>query len=241
MTDLSVDDAIRLQEAWRDRVRIPTERLDPDTATGVDIGYDSASDRLVAVAATIDLATLTVTEVAVAVGTADFPYVPGLLGFREVPMFEIVVGKLRDRPQLLVCDGHGLAHPRRFGSACHLGVATGIPAIGVAKNPPQYSVPDPADQRGSRTGVYDGTDHIGYSLRTRTSVKPVYVSVGHDIGLDEAVDIVLRLTPEYRLPETTRQADRLGRRLLAEMSGDSALSVPSERLASQPGAISEPT
>jgi len=218
MTGLTVEEAMRLQEGWRDRVRIRDNRLAPRTATGVDIGYDTNSDRLVAVAATVDLATLEVTDVAVSVGTADFPYVPGLLGFREVPMLDTAIGQLRNQPDLLVCDGHGLAHPRRFGLACHLGVTTGIAAIGVAKNAPPYSVSEPDAERGCRADVRDGSDHIGYALRTQTGVKPVYVSVGHDIGLDEATEIVLRLAPRYRLPETTRQADRLGRQLLAEMS-----------------------
>lgn len=220
MSDLTVEEATRRQEIWRHRVRVNQDRLSPRTATGVDIGYDTASDRLVAAAATIDMASLTVTDLATAVGVAEFEYVPGLLGFREVPMLETVIGQLKEKPELLVCDGHGLAHPRRFGLACHLGVVTGVSAIGVAKNPPPFPVPEVGAQRGSRAVIRDHACEVGCVVRTRTDVKPVYVSVGHDIGLDEAIDVVFALTPRYRLPETTRHADLIGRRLLAEMSSN---------------------
>ncbi|GAA4894118.1 endonuclease V [Stackebrandtia albiflava] len=209
--------AERLQLRWRELVAPGEGRLAPETATGVDIGYHPASDRLVAAAVTIRLTDLSTVETAVTSGRAEFDYSPGLLGFREVPVLVRLLDRLRHRPEVLVCDGHGIAHPRRFGMASHLGVATGIPSIGVAKNPPAFHVGEPGPTRGDRTEMRHDAEVVGHVLRTRTAVKPVYVSPGHRIGLDESCELVLALTPAFRLPETTRRSDRLGRDTLRRL------------------------
>lgn len=118
-------------------------------------------------------------------------------------------------PDLLVCDGHGLAHPRRFGLACHLGVLTGLPSVGVGKTPLLGAYQPPCEERGSCADMRDGGEVVGRALRTQRGVKPVFVSAGHRIDLDTATRHVLALSPRYRLPETTRRADSLSRTALA--------------------------
>jgi deoxyribonuclease V len=185
---------------------------------GVDVAYDDDRDLVAAAAVLLDLDTLAVVERATAVGRIAFPYLPGLLAFRELPAVIDALSRLTRRPDLVVCDGYGLAHPRRLGLASHLGVLTGLATVGVAKTPFVFSSTDPAPERGAWSPLVDPADgtEVGRALRTRTGVKPVFVSVGHRIGLSEAVDAVLALTPSYRLPETTRQADSLCRRALAD-------------------------
>ncbi|MEV6425863.1 endonuclease V [Streptomyces sp. NPDC051662] len=185
--------------------------------TGVDVAYDDERDVVAAAAVVLDAATLTVVEEATAVGTVAFPYVPGLLAFREIPTVLAALEALSSDPGLVVCDGYGLAHPRRFGLAAHLGVLTGLPVIGVAKNPFTFSYEQPGGRRGDSSPLLaDGGEEVGRALRTREGVKPVFVSVGHRVGLANACAHTLRLTPHYRLPETTRRADALCRRALRE-------------------------
>jgi deoxyribonuclease V len=140
-----------------------------------------------------------------------FPYVPGLLAFREVPVLARAFEKLERAPDLLLVDGQGLAHPRRFGIACHLGLLLDVPTIGVAKSRLVGRHDEPLPEAGARTELRDGPDLIGLVLRTRDRVSPVYVSVGHRIGLQEAAGWVLRLCRGYRLPEPTRLADQLSK------------------------------
>jgi len=195
---------------------------------GVDVAYDDERDVVAAAAVLIDYATLEVVEEATAVGRVAFPYLPGLLAFRELPAVVEALANLSTTPELVVCDGYGYAHPRRLGLASHLGVHTGLRTIGVAKNPFTFSYSAPENARGSWTPLLDtrevagggeeadGVEEVGRAVRTREGVKPVFVSVGHRIGLDAAVDVTLALTPHYRLPETTRRADSLCRRALAD-------------------------
>jgi deoxyribonuclease V len=140
-----------------------------------------------------------------------FPYVPGLLAFREVPVLARAFEKLERTPDLLLVDGHGLAHQRRFGIACHLGLLLDVPTIGVAKSRLVGRHDQPPPDAGGRAELSDGADLIGLVLRTRDRVSPVYVSVGHRIGLSEAAGWVLRLCRGYRLPEPIRLADQLSK------------------------------
>jgi deoxyribonuclease V len=191
---------------------------------GVDVAYDDEHDVVAAAAVLLDLTTLEVVEESTAVGPVDFPYLPGLLAFREIPAVVDALAGLSRRPDLVVCDGYGLAHPRRLGLASHLGVLTGLTTLGVAKTPFTFSNQPPAPERGSWTPLVDETtgEEVGRAVRTRAGVKPVFVSVGHRIGLPQAVDCVLALTPRYRLPETTRHADSLCRRALAAVGGSTS-------------------
>ncbi|MCD0485120.1 endonuclease V [Streptacidiphilus sp. ASG 303] len=208
--------------AEQERLRPLVDRLGPGpdpaaggTVAGVDVAYDDAHDLVAAAAVVLDAATLAVVDRATAVGRVAFPYVPGLLAFRELPAVLDALDRLTVRPGLVVCDGYGVAHPRRLGLASHLGLLTGIPSFGVAKTPFTFTCEPPGPRRGDHSPLLDGGEEVGRALRTREGVKPVYVSVGHGVSLDRACAHTLRLTPRYRLPETTRRADSLCRRALA--------------------------
>lgn len=154
---------------------------------------------------------LDVIEQRVVEAVTEFPYVPGLLSFREVPVLSLAFEELRHEPDLLLVDGHGRAHPRRFGIACHLGLSLDVPTIGVGKTRLCGEHPEPAPQRGATTMLVHRDEVIGRVVRSRDGVKPLYVSVGHRIGLTEASEWTLRLCRGFRLPEPIRVADRLSK------------------------------
>ncbi|MET9849827.1 endonuclease V [Streptomyces ossamyceticus] len=219
------DQARAVQDELRGKVVLDETGPPPGTGhvTGVDVAYDDERDVVAAAAVVLDAATLDVVAEATAIGQVSFPYVPGLLAFREIPTVLAALDALPCDPGLVVCDGYGLAHPRRFGLASHLGVLTGLPTIGVAKNPFTFTYDDPGTPRGSASPLLAaaeaGTEEVGRALRTRTGVKPVFVSVGHRVTLDNACAHTLALTPAYRIPESTRHADALCRRALREAAG----------------------
>ncbi|MEU3074010.1 endonuclease V [Streptomyces laurentii] len=210
--------ALAVQEELRGRLVLGEEGPEAGTGhvTGLDVAYDDERDLVAAAAVVLDARTLEVVEEATAVGRVSFPYVPGLLAFREIPTVVAALDRLSADPGVLVCDGYGLAHPRRFGLASHLGVLTGLPSIGVAKNPFTFTYEQPGPERGAFGDLVADGETVGRALRTRAGVKPVYVSVGHRVSLDRACAHTLHLSPRYRLPETTRHADALCRRALAE-------------------------
>ncbi|MBB5134285.1 deoxyribonuclease V [Thermocatellispora tengchongensis] len=181
---------------------------------GLDVAYTPAEgggELVTGAVVVLDAATLEVAGQAVVTERARFPYVPGLFAFRELPPLLAALDRLDAVPDLLLCDGHGLAHPRRFGLACHLGVLTGLPVIGVAKTLFVGEHGEPGRERGAYAPVVHEGDVVGRALRTQDGVRPVYVSQGHRVGLDEACEHVLRLAPAYRLPEPIRRADHLSR------------------------------
>jgi deoxyribonuclease V len=188
------------------------------TVAGVDVGYNTSTALSQAAVAVLNYPELTVLETAIAHFHNTFPYIPGLLSFREVPAILEALKQLNTLPDLILCDGQGLAHPRRFGLACHLGVLTNIPCIGVAKSH-FIGTHDPLPEaRGSWVPLYDThaetsgePETIGAVLRSQTQVNPLYISIGHRINLESAIAYTLACTPYYRLPETTRAADRLSR------------------------------
>ncbi|MEJ2658902.1 MAG: deoxyribonuclease V, partial [Desulfobacterales bacterium] len=149
--------------------------------------------------------------VARATATQDiaFPYIPGLLTFREGPAILDALGRLDHEPGLLIFDGHGIAHPRRLGIASHIGLVCDLPSIGCAKSRLCGQYQEPGMERGSHIPLIDHGEAIGAIVRTRTGVKPVYVSIGHRMDLKTCIDVVLACCKEFRLPETTRKAHRL--------------------------------
>ncbi|MEE1754058.1 endonuclease V [Streptomyces sp. SP18CS02] len=217
-------EALAVQDGLRGRVILDEPGPPPGTGlvTGVDVAYDDENDLVAAAAVVLDARTLAVVEEVTAVGRISFPYVPGLLAFREIPTVLAALDALTTGPGLVVCDGYGQAHPRRFGLASHLGVLTGLPVIGVAKNPFTFSYEQPGQARGAAGPLLAGDEEVGRALRTRAGVKPVFVSSGHRVTLDNACAHTLNLTPRYRLPETTRRADALCRTALREASGGRA-------------------
>lgn len=212
-------EAKAIQDELRGRVILAETGPPPGEGliAGVDVAYDDERDLVAAAAVVLDAATLLVVEEATSVGRVSFPYVPGLLAFRELPTVLAALESLSVTPGLVVCDGYGLAHPRRFGLACHLGVVTGLPAIGVAKNPFTFTYEEPGARRGDVSALRaPGGELVGRALRTQDGIKPVYVSVGHRVSLDNACAHALALSPRFRIPETTRHADSLCRRALRE-------------------------
>lgn len=191
----------------------------PDTVryvAGSDVAYDRSSNMLFAAALVFEYPHMHLIETARAVQMAEFPYIPGLLSFREIPALVKCFARLNVVPDVVLCDGQGIAHPRRFGLACHLGVLVDLPTVGVAKSRLTGKHAELNYKRGSRTNLTDGDDIIGCVLRTRDGVKPLYVSVGHRIDIDSSVRIVLDCFGGYRLPEPTRLADHEVGRMRAD-------------------------
>jgi len=209
--DVSPDEAMQIQERLVPEV---TEAPLPDeveTVAGIDVSI--RDDTAQAAVAVLRLSDLEIVDRAVHRTEVPFPYVPGLLSFRETPPVLPALEQLTVTPDVLMTDSHGRAHPRRFGFACHLGVLLDHPTLGVAKS---ILVGEPAGdlatEKGSRVSLVDDGDTVGTVLRTRTDVNPVYVSVGHRVTLDDAVALTLDCSPRYKIPEPTRQAHRLSRK-----------------------------
>ena len=154
----------------------------------------------------LDPATLEPVEINVVEGSPRFPYVPGLLSFRETPILITALEGLRTTPDLLIMDAQGYAHPRRFGLACHIGLLVGIPTIGCAKSLLVGTHGELGEERGACAELVHHNEVIGMAVRTRARVRPVYVSVGHKVDLSTSVKWVLACCPRYRLPQTTRLA-----------------------------------
>ncbi|MBS1793436.1 MAG: deoxyribonuclease V [Acidobacteria bacterium] len=208
--NLSPQAAIELQKQLAFEV-IREDRFDKpvETVAGIDLGYNPETNRCRAVVVVLKFPGLELVESAESIMPVSFPYVPGLLSFREAPAALRALEKLAAAPDLILCDGQGIAHPRRFGVACHIGLLAGVPAVGVAKSLLVGKFEDLGETRGSFAPLMHRGEEVGVALRTRAGVQPVYVSVGHRIGLATAIDYVLRCAPKYRLPETTRLADQM--------------------------------
>lgn len=205
--DLSLAEALVLQKQYARQVIRESHLGRVTTVAGVDAGYGQGIARAAVVV--LDYPRLNVVDCATATQPVEFPYVPGLLGFREGPVILEALDRLAQMPELLIFDGQGLAHPRRFGLACHIGLLTNTAAIGCAKSPLCGDYEEPGQDKGSYTMLIDKGEIIGAVLRTRTGVKPLFVSIGHRIDLPTAIKYVLDCCPRYRLPETTRWADRI--------------------------------
>lgn len=207
--DLSPSQAIELQRELAARVVLRDGPEPPRTVAGVDVGFEDGGRTTRGAVVVLDAATLAPVQSVLRRRPTRFPYVPGLLSFREVPVILEALEALEQLPDLLLCDGQGIAHPRRFGIACHLGVLTDLPSIGVAKSRLCGEHGPVPQARGDWTPLIDGDETLGAVLRTRAGVKPVYVSPGHRVSLASAVQQVMTCTTRYRLPETTRCADKL--------------------------------
>ncbi|MCB1747487.1 MAG: deoxyribonuclease V [Gammaproteobacteria bacterium] len=179
---------------------------------GIDAGFPDDGQVTRVAVVVMSYPGLEVVEEVVVEAPTRFPYVPGLLSFREVPVMLEALARLARSPDILLVDGHGRAHPRRFGSACHLGVLCGIPSVGVGKSRLCGSHDEPDLERGAWTPLTHNEEAIGAVVRTRRKVSPVYVSVGHGVSLPSAIDLVLDCAPRYRLPEPIRAADKLATR-----------------------------
>jgi deoxyribonuclease V len=211
----TLDAALAIQQQLRSQV-VTHDAFGPiRTVAGVDAGYEydpaAPTGHGVAHAAIVVLAfpSLRPLDYAVARRPTVVPYVPGVRSFREAPAVLAALAQLHTRPDMLICDGHGLAHPRRFGIACHVGLLADLPAIGCAKSR-LIGRHDPLpDERGAAVPLRDQGEQIGVALRSRVGTRPLYISVGHRVSLPSAIEIVIACLTRYRLPETTRAADGL--------------------------------
>lgn len=208
--DVSPSEAITIQKELAPLVR--QESLDAPVRTVAGIDMSVRGDRVQAAVVVMDRSGLDIVDQATWRGDVQFPYVPGLLSFRELPAVLQALEKLQVHPDLLMTDSQGLAHPRRLGLASHLGVLLDMPAIGVAKSRLTGRARAELDsKKGAWVPLFDNGETVGALVRTRTDVKPVYVSVGHRITLQQSVDLTLACTIRYKLPEPTRQAHLLSR------------------------------
>jgi len=202
-------EAIEIQLRLRGRV-LARDDLEPvHYVAGVDVGFPERGAVTRAAVAVLSFPGLEPVEQSVVCVPTRFPYVPGLLSFREVPAIVAAFEGIRTVPQLTLCDGQGYAHPRRFGLACHLGLVMDLPCIGVAKSRLVGTHEPLGEDKGDYQPLLDHGEQVGVVLRTRRRVRPLFVSIGHRVGLASAVEYVLACTTRYRLPETTRAADRL--------------------------------
>ena len=205
----STHEAIAIQQQLRAQIIAEDQLGAVEHVAGVDCGFEEDGTITRAAVAVLSFPDLQLRDQAIVRRPTTFPYIPGFLSFRETPAVLDALAELTIRPDLVLCDGQGLAHPRRFGIACHLGLLASIPAIGVAKSRLIGQHDQLPEERGAWQPLHDGREVIGAVLRTRVGTQPLYISIGHRISLPTAIDYVMRCTPKYRLPETTRQAHRL--------------------------------
>lgn len=202
-------EAIALQQRLRALVSMQDRVRTVRHVAGADVGFERSGSVSRAAVAVLTYPELKLADYAVVRRPTRFPYVPGLLSFREIPVVLAALKKLTVRPDLILCDGQGVAHPRRCGFASHLGLWCGIPTIGVAKTRLIGEYEEPPQRRGAWTPLTDRGETIGAVLRSKPGVKPIYVSVGHRVSLPAAIEYTIACVTRFRLPETTRWADRL--------------------------------
>ena len=203
---VSPREAIRIQEDLRQKLRLRAAKISLRTIAAGDVAYSRTNDMTYAVFLLFSYPDLTILERGSAQGRASFPYIPTLLTFREAPVLLESFSKLKIKPDLILIDGQGIAHPRSMGIAAHLGILLGLPSIGCAKSRLLGTYEEPAMDRGNAVPLINEGRTVGMVVRTRTGVKPVYVSSGHKIDMDTSVQIVLSLCRGYRIPEPLRQA-----------------------------------
>ena len=214
---LTIEEAIAIQEQLSLEITTEDNFGTIQYVAGVDVGYKDGGETTQAAVAVLSFPDLQLKAQAIARRPTTFPYVPGFLSFREIPAVLDALEKVAilfqsryaNAPDLILCDGHGIAHPRRFGIACHLGLLVDVPTIGVGKSLFVGKHDDVPEERGNWQPLVHQCETIGAVLRTRLGVKPIYVSSGNRISLATALEYVMRCTPKYRLPETTRWADQL--------------------------------
>lgn len=206
-------EAIAIQNDLRDAVVLRDDFETPRLIAGIDIGFDTQNNRGKAAVVLIDAVTLEPLASAVAFLPLDFPYIPGLLSFREIPVILKALEGLPQKPDLLMVDGQGVAHPRRLGIAAHLGVLLDRPAIGVAKSRLVGEFTEPGPLKGATSALWHRDEQIGIVLRSRDYTRPLFISSGHRISHDSALAIVSQCLTRYRLPEPTRLADKFSKTL----------------------------
>lgn len=207
--DVSPEEAMEIQKKLRTLVKFESLKKNVRYIAGADVSFDKGSDVVYAGIVVLKFPELVEVERSLVVTNVSFPYIPGLLSFRESPPLLKAWEKLSITPDLLIMDGQGIAHPRRLGIASHFGLLVDVPTIGCAKSLLVGVYDEPGEEEGSYTYLYDSGEIIGAVLRTRKNVHPVFVSVGHKVTLDDAINYVMKCVSGYRIPEPTRQAHLL--------------------------------
>ncbi|MGK7369174.1 MAG: deoxyribonuclease V [Candidatus Halalkalibacterium sp. M3_1C_030] len=210
---ISTKEAKRKQERLRENINIKPLQQQVHTVAGSDISYDRGSKKVYAGIVVFSYPDLEMKVRSAVVTEVDFPYIPGLLAYRELPPLQKAWKQLKVKPDVLLMDGHGLAHPRRMGIATHFGIIEDQPAIGCAKNILTGDFKEPETEKGSFSYITENGERIGMVLRSRTNVKPIFVSPGHKVSFSDSREIVMQCLTKYKLPETTRSAHDLVNRL----------------------------
>lgn len=209
-------EAVRIQNELAPRLILKGGPRKVRTVAGADISYSRGSDRFFCVIVLLRAETMETIEEARFEGKARFPYIPGLLSFRETPFILEAFKKLHERPDVMLFDGHGVAHPRGFGLACHAGLLLDLPSVGCAKSVLVGEYDEPGMERGAQSALRYKRKRVGYAVRTRSRVNPVFISPGHRIGMAPAVRLALSFSRGYRIPEPTRLAHLAVNRYRAE-------------------------
>ncbi|MGI0118820.1 endonuclease V [Zooshikella sp. RANM57] len=218
--DLTVDQAQQLQDEWSNYVKVRPLEKTIKTVAGVDVAYDTDHQLVVAGVVLLNADSLELIESHVTYHQSAFPYHPGLLSFREIPAILPTLAKLNQAADLIICDGQGIAHPRHFGLASHLGVLLEIPTIGCAKTHYWGEYTPPLLTRGNTSPIQADNQVNGHVVCTQNNIKPVFVSPGHLTSHQDAIEWVLKCSNRYRQPQTTRLADQLVRKHLKLLQGD---------------------
>lgn len=198
--------AKELQEDLRQQIKLEPLPKPPKFVAGADISFDFGSDLMHAAIVVLELPEWNAVARSLALDVTSFPYIPGLLAFREMPVLLKAWNQLKMKPDVLILDGHGIAHPRRMGIATHFGIVIDHPTIGCAKNILVGTHGELGIQKGDRADLVDGSEKVGIALRSRTNVNPIYVSPGYKCSFDDAYKIVMQSLTKYKLPKTTRLA-----------------------------------
>ncbi len=206
---IDLNHAKAIQTNLANQVRLVDDFGEISTIAGLDVGFKNNNQMALGAIAVLSYPDFNLLETQTSQRKVIFPYVPGYLSFREVPVLLEAYSKLMIKPDLLICDGQGIAHPRKFGLACHLGTVIDIPAIGAAKSRLFGKYTEPKPSKGSQSQLIADGKRIGTVLRTRQNTKPLFVSPGHRISFETASEWVLKCCPKFRIPETTRHAHKI--------------------------------
>lgn len=207
--NITPKEAIQIQHELKDRISLTQLDKEITTIGGADISFNRGSDIVHAGIVVLSVPDLEIKAQSLVTTEISFPYIPGLLAFRELPALMAAWQQCYRKPDVLILDGHGIAHPRRMGIATHFGVLTDHPTIGCAKNVLTGTYEEPKTEKGSYSFLMEGKEKIGMVLRSRTNVNPIFISPGHKTTFEDTMDVVMKALSKYKLPETTRAAHRL--------------------------------
>ncbi len=201
--------ARKIQHELAKKINLSDDFSNINRIAGLDVGFEHNNSMAVGAVVILSFPDLDLIEKRLSRRKVKFPYVPGFLSFREIPVLLQAYQKIRNKPDLVICDGQGIAHPRRFGLACHLGVLLDLPAIGAGKSRLVGRYQEPSLEKGACSPLVHNHKIVGSAVRSRSGTKPLFVSPGHKISINSAIAWTLNCCPKYRIPETTRQAHKL--------------------------------